>query len=148
VKPFRFRLESVLRHSGRRRDQAQAERCLALARLHALENELIRFKESEARRSAERSGTVRLRAHDLQQAGARKLWFDQQCMQLVRKIQDAARQLHDKEKALRLAQRECRKFELLKDRRQKAWLLDQEKIAQKQTDEIASQGHSRRAAAA
>lgn len=133
----------MLRYSGRKRDLARSERAAALARVNALEAELGLLEDLAARFHASLAGPLRRRASELQLADARKAWFEREGARLKRQIHEASLILQEKDRALRRAQRERRKFELLRSRRQAAWLIRQGQLEQKQLDEIASQGRWR-----
>lgn len=133
----------MLRHSDRKRDLAQMQRATSLARVIFLQEQLASLKETRAHSADSLSLASRWHAQELQQAKFRCDWMTQQCARMERQLQVASLELQEKDRVLRLAQRECKKFELLRARRRSAWSLWQERLAQKQTDEIASQFHAR-----
>jgi flagellar export protein FliJ len=143
LKPFRFRLESVLRHHGRKKDQARTDRALALAHLYALESESEGLAQTQSKDRDRVARSARWRAQDLQQAGARAAWLHEQTTRLKQRIREASLLLQEKDRLLRLAMREERKFELLRERRKATWAQEQEKLLQKELDELAGRGPGR-----
>jgi len=128
----------VLKHQERKLDIAQFARANAHARVNSLSAEVARLHEMRSRLKQAPSPQTRLSAWSIQQAGYRSDWFQKQAVRAESALQEAGTTLKERERSLRQARRELKKFELLKERRHGEWQAHALKLEQKQLDEVGS----------
>lgn len=136
MKPFRFRLETVLSLRARQLDMAQSDRALAQAEVTRLERALEVLAHKISLLKAGRGGIAT--AWLAQQAGRRTEWYEQRRQGLTDDLSRARQLLLEKERRVLLARRELRKFELLKERRRLEWRARELGAEQKELDEVGS----------
>lgn len=130
----------MLKHQARKLDQAQFARAAAWTRVTALTSELARLQESREQCSLSPRPHVLRSAGSLQQATLRSDWFQKQELRTEAQLREASGALQERERHLRLARRELKKFELLKERRHGDWQKHELMRAQKELDEVGSRG--------
>ena len=136
MSPFRFRLQSVLRHQARKLDAAQFAHAAALSRVQALAAEILRLRQEQLQEAP--SAGVCLRARDLQQALLRQSWFQGEETRLAASQLEASRTLRSRERQLRQDRQQLKKFECLRERRRQDWQAREERLERVRQDEVAS----------
>jgi hypothetical protein len=139
VSPFRFRLQSVLRHQARKLDAAQFAHAAALSRVGALSAEILRLRRERLQEAP--SASASLRARDLQQALVRQGWFKGEETRLTASLLEASRALRSGERQLRQDRQQLKKFECVRDRRRQDWRAREERLERALQDEVASRLH-------
>ncbi len=141
---FRFRLDKVLRHR-RRRMEAEARK------LHAIESAAHTLERDNAARAARceelsRTETPVVTDADLERKRQVTEFTRGQGLMILHNEEEirSIRKRADKQRRVLLAaQRDKRVLELLRDRHRAAWALQQRRLEQKRTDEVASRGSGR-----
>jgi len=138
---FRFKLDQVLRHR-RRRMEAEARK------LHAIESAAVALERANARMEARcrelaARGAPLATDADLQRQQRLAEFTRGQGLRILHNEAEA-RTIREKaaeqRRILLAAQRDKRVLELLRDRHREAWDLEQRRLDQKRTDEIAARG--------
>jgi flagellar export protein FliJ len=138
LKPFRFRLQSVLQYSARKLDLAQFARASAQSHVQAVSRELSALRDARSKLQSTPPPHARLSALLLQQASVRGDWIQRHEARVQDRLSEASRALQERERQLRQARRELKKFELLRDRRRRDWTRNEERLEQKRLDEVGS----------
>ena len=136
MSPFRFRLQSVLRHQARKLDATQFAYAAAWSRVGALSAEILRLRQERLKETPPAS--TRLRVRDLQQALVRQSWFKGEETRLTADLREAFRALRDKERQLGQDRQQLKKFECLRKKRRQDWEAQEERLERLRQDEVAS----------
>ena len=126
----------MLKHQERKLDLAQFARATAHARVNTLAAEVASLHDQRSKLKESPGPQTRQSAWSIQQASLRSDWYLKQLEKAEASLQQATTTLQERERSLRLARRELRKFEVLKDKRHREWQAQALKLEQKQLDEV------------